>query len=204
MNKIKITALVLALAAIFTIPALASTSLSASDVFTDVAGNFAEDEIMDFYTSGIIHGYPDGTFKPDANITRAEAAAIISRIGIGVPGTGTQKTFSDVPADSWFETYVKNISTTDYLPGADDKFNPGSSVDRLEGGVIAGDLSPATDISGVTLTYTDLGGLTSDQLDLIKKLDALGVISMFGDDTYGPTLPLTRSQFVMLLSQVTI
>lgn len=49
-------------------------------VFTDVAGHWAERAIGSEYQAKRITGYPDGSFRPNANITRAEAAVILNKI----------------------------------------------------------------------------------------------------------------------------
>ena len=48
--------------------------------FADVGSHWAEDEIDLAYTMGLIDGYPDGTFRPDAYITHAETMAIVNRL----------------------------------------------------------------------------------------------------------------------------
>ncbi|MDO5041436.1 MAG: S-layer homology domain-containing protein, partial [Peptoniphilus sp.] len=48
--------------------------------FADVRGHWAEDAITDAYLSGLIMGYPDGTFRPDQAITRAEVAKILNAL----------------------------------------------------------------------------------------------------------------------------
>lgn len=57
--------------------------------FTDVkSGNFASGYIMSAYEQKIITGYPDGSFKPSKNVTRAEMALLISRaFGYATDGT---------------------------------------------------------------------------------------------------------------------
>lgn len=54
--------------------------------FSDVSGHWAEKNIRNLYFSGIMNGYPDGTFKPDAPITRAELAKVVDEV---------MKTFDD-------------------------------------------------------------------------------------------------------------
>lgn len=50
------------------------------DAFPDIAGHWANYEINLAYAKNIIEGYPDGTFKPDQEITRAEAITIVNRV----------------------------------------------------------------------------------------------------------------------------
>ncbi len=50
-----------------------------TDMFTDISGHWAEKNINDLVNMGIINGYDNGTFKPDNNITRAEAATLVLR-----------------------------------------------------------------------------------------------------------------------------
>jgi len=208
---------------IFAIPVFASVQLYVTDVFDDVKdGDFAADEIAYFYNNGIIKGYPDGKFWPERKIERAEAAAIISRIGDNALGDLDAVDYTDVPSDSWFANYVLNATTNGYLvPTNDDKlFDPYGTVDRLGGGLIAGGITGSGDESGdttltdtVALPFTDLGDLqlTDEQISLLTNLYQLGVLQMFIEGssdpkapTYQPTLDLTRAQFVMLLSKATL
>ncbi|HHY72403.1 MAG TPA: S-layer homology domain-containing protein [Bacillus bacterium] len=48
--------------------------------FTDTKGHWVEKEIQAFVSKGIIKGFPDGTFNPKGNATRAEAVAMITRL----------------------------------------------------------------------------------------------------------------------------
>ena len=50
------------------------------DAFPDIADHWANYEINLAYAKEIIEGYPDGTFKPDQEITRAEAVTIVNRV----------------------------------------------------------------------------------------------------------------------------
>ena len=50
------------------------------DMFSDISGHWAQDAINKAANEGIISGYTDGTFRPDNNITRAEAISIINRV----------------------------------------------------------------------------------------------------------------------------
>ena len=56
------------------------TATRGTTTFTDVYGHWAADEIAKAYDNNWIKGYPDGTFRPDRNITRAEAMTLINRV----------------------------------------------------------------------------------------------------------------------------
>ena len=51
-----------------------------ADQFSDISGHWANSEINRAYINDLIKGYPDGTFRPDNYITRAEAMTIVNRV----------------------------------------------------------------------------------------------------------------------------
>lgn len=57
-----------------------SDSYSGDDLFTDIEGHWAADQINRAAEKGWITGYPDGTFGPNRYITRAEAVTMINRV----------------------------------------------------------------------------------------------------------------------------
>ena len=59
--------------------------LENSSSFSDISGHWAENEIERAAAFGWISGYPDGTFRPDARITRAEAMTMINRVLCRMP-----------------------------------------------------------------------------------------------------------------------
>jgi hypothetical protein len=72
--------------------------------FSDVTGHWAYDGILSAYGSKWITGYPDNTFHPDQNITRAEAVTIVNRV-IGrdkATYAGYAIKFGDVPTSAWY------------------------------------------------------------------------------------------------------
>lgn len=73
-NKfLTVTAAALAVTSVAVVPA------SAASPFSDVKESHADFEsIATLYAAGIISGYPDGTFKPDSNVTRGQAAKMIA------------------------------------------------------------------------------------------------------------------------------
>jgi hypothetical protein len=82
---------------------------------------------------GIFEGFPDGTFRPEALLTRATGAAIIARMILGPAAVaslaGTETPFSDVPADHWASGVVAWAQENNILSGyPDGTFRPGAQL----------------------------------------------------------------------------
>mgnify|MGYP003096958952 FL=1 len=102
-----------------------------SNTFSDVAkSHWAANYIGYMQQFGIITGYADGSFRPDASVTRAEFAAIASRFERLTEGT---KSFSDVPGSHWAAKYINFAATRGWVNGyADGTFRPNNSITRAE------------------------------------------------------------------------
>ncbi len=87
---------------------------NATAEFTDIAGHWAEKNIKTAVALGWIDGYEDGTFKPDKNITRAEAITIVNKIldrKVDQDGLHADAViWSDLSVDDWY--YYNVIEAT--------------------------------------------------------------------------------------------
>lgn len=82
---------------------------------------------------GFVSGYEDGTFHPNANITRAEAATMIMMAKKLSPMNPGNPTFSDVPKDEWYYGYIEALAYEKIISGyADGTFHPESNITRAE------------------------------------------------------------------------
>lgn len=81
-----------------------------SSNFSDVDKNYyAYKEIQSMVDDGIIDGYPDGTFRPNNQITRAEFAKILSQMPGLQLNTTDDNIFADVNSDFWAYEYIKKV-----------------------------------------------------------------------------------------------
>lgn len=72
----------------------------------DVAGHWAKTEITNWQDLELSEGYPDGTFRPDASITRAEFVALVNRVFRLKDKASVD--FSDVKAGDWhYDEFAK-------------------------------------------------------------------------------------------------
>lgn len=102
-----------------------------SNTFSDVPkGYWAANYIGYMQQFGVITGYSDGSFRPDAPVTRAEFAAIASRFEKLTKGS---KSFTDVPDTYWAARYINFAATRGWVTGySDGTFKPENPITRAE------------------------------------------------------------------------
>lgn len=175
--------------------------------YSDVSTwHWAYETIQKLSSKGIISGYPDGSFKPSNNITRAESAKILMMAlnpnGIFPYGIDV---CSDVTRSHWASRYVINAQS--YITLYDDRtFKPDQYITRLEFiNAVARSLEftnvvvkPDANIDEVFLT--DLDGLDSESVDNIKFLIRMGIVNGYEDNTFRPNNCLTRAEACKVLS----
>ncbi len=112
--------------------AVVLTSFTIVGAYSDVAETEYAPEIAVLSDLGIIKGYEDGSFKPDAAITRAEVVAIINRMqGLedAAKATSNVSLYSDVKATDWFAGDVNLATQMGVISGdGNGKFRPNDQV----------------------------------------------------------------------------
>lgn len=129
MIKVRIITLILMLAVIVSPLAYAADTIKFHDL---EESHWAYDSIEKMVSSGIIVGYPDGTFKPEGNITRAELVKVVNMVY-----SYTQKremtNLNDVMPSDWFYEYVLVAQSEGYIVGyPDGTFKPNGYITREE------------------------------------------------------------------------
>lgn len=104
--------------------------------FSDIAGHWAEGWIEQLYDEGLTTGYPDGTYRPDNPVSRAEMAVLLLRAKHGpgyLPPQASGTLFTDVPVDHWAADWIEELAkegiTSGCSPGL---YCPASPVTRAQ------------------------------------------------------------------------
>lgn len=106
---------------------------SQSSGFTDVAsGAWYNNAVSTLTRAGILDGYEDGSFRPNASITRAE----FTKIAVSFfkhAGGASSNPFNDVPDSAWYAEFVKAAAELGLIDGYEDgTFRPNAPVTRAE------------------------------------------------------------------------
>ena len=111
-------------------------TITAANAFPDVSdSHWAAPQIKILSEQGVIVGYPDGTFKPDENVTRAEFASMAIK-ALGQENTKVVQpvNFADINQEYWAYDAIQKALYFDLvsLPKEGDLFRPDDSVSRAE------------------------------------------------------------------------
>ena len=116
-----------------TVAVLKPTVVYGETRFNDVQGNWAQPCIEQLAQRQIVNGYPDGSFKPNAPVTRAEFAAML---GKAFPDTAEIRTggkFADVPTNYWANNAIRKAYATGFLAGyPGGVFQPTQNIPRVQ------------------------------------------------------------------------
>ncbi len=103
-----------------------------ADVPGDASGHWAEKEIAAVKSAGLMEGYPDGTFRPNREVSREEAAVFLAR-AIKAELNGTKADFTDVDFERWSYNEIAALANSGVLMGyPDGTFRPENILNRGE------------------------------------------------------------------------
>lgn len=188
---------VMVLTAMIPLQAFAAAKLS------DVAGSWAEKEITAWVDRGFIKGYPDGTFKPNNNITRAEFVTLVNRI-FGFTETAAV-TFRDVKDTDWFSEDVAKAEKAGYLSElkATGDFVLRGNITRQEVAAIIYKLKSLEKDEKESGTFTDAEKITDYFKGYIGAVKKAGYMQGYPDGSFGPEKNLTRAEAVVSINNIT-
>lgn len=151
-----------------------------------------------------VFGYPDGSFKPDNAITRAEAAQMfynISKQDPNAPEEVNSLTFTDVETSLWYSDAIEYLANAGVISGyPDGSFKPEATITRAEFSALAVKYARLANV-GYTPTFPDVpSGYWADSIICTVK-DA-GYVSGYPNGNFRPDDSITRAQTVVILNRI--
>jgi hypothetical protein len=175
----------------FAVIATEKAAIPPEVVLTDIAGHWAEANIKALVATGAIAGYPDNTFKPNNNITRAEFASILVRAFNLEPKAG--KIFNDT-ANSWAKDSIATAYAYGIIQGySDTTFGPDDLITREQMAVMVVKAANLTDITN-SEAFVDNDKISDWAQDAVAIAKANGIIAGYPDNTFNPQGNATRAE----------
>ncbi|WP_238357816.1 S-layer homology domain-containing protein [Cohnella zeiphila] len=147
-----------------------------------------------------ILGYPDGTFKRDHSLTRAELAAIVARLTEN-DTVADPLPFSDVRSGHWATNYIKIAVKHGYFSGfADGTFRPDQQITRGELAAVMARFLGLSTGKPVTNHFTDTKGNWAE--NAVEALYLGHYLSGYTDGTFKPNQKIRRDEAVTLINRM--
>ena len=165
---------------------------------TDISGHWAQVKIQSWIDKGLIKGYPDGTFKPDQDITRAEFMALVNR-AFGYTAVAPI-TYTDVKAGSWYAPEVAKAQAAGYITGyPDGTMKPENPISREEVATIISRIKKLNSDVNAADKYTDAAKIGSWSKGQVGAVTSAKIMQGYPDGSFMPQGLITRAEVVEAL-----
>ena len=167
---------------------------------TKIDYKVTRNEVEQVKAISYIKGYPDGTFKPQDNVTRAEAAQMFATLLNGGTnfGTSSMTKFSDAN-DDWYSKAINYVVAKNLISGyPNGTFKPNESITRAEfaqmiSGYVKNEKKTSSDFQDVKDHWAK---------DAIDKLYGNKNVNGYPDGSFKPNAKITRAEAVTILNSV--
>ncbi|UXJ71288.1 S-layer homology domain-containing protein [Lysinibacillus fusiformis] len=191
------------------------TTEAATTKFKDVpSSHWAYKAITEVAQKGLVTGYADGTYKPSAQVTRAEFATFLSRVFDGKERTPSK--FTDVGASHWANDAIQEGLAVGFIKSSDfsnNKFEPNKPMTRGEmSRWLANGLAHANadygkaveEMANSSRTLIPIpefykGGVNKQDLPYIGLVLGTGLLGGYEDFSFKPSGNTTRAEVATIL-----
>lgn len=175
-------------------------SVTAFGAPRDIQGHWAQNTINKWVDKGDISGYPDGTFRPNNMITRAEFVVLVNN-AMGYTKTGYAY-FSDVPSYYWGKNAIQTGVEAGYISGdGDGTFRPNDPVTRQEAAAMISRILGLKQNDSQSYRYTDSYAISNWAKGVVGAVSDAGIMAGYPDGSFGPNRVLTRAEAVLALDK---
>ena len=184
----------------------AGTAFAAEDGFSDVDFSTEQGQAIEkMYSVGDLKGYNDGTFKPDATITRAELTRVFNQVfkyELNEEKAATTADFTDVDKNAWYYNDVRIAQTNGYINGFNDgTFRPQDNFTRQQTCVT---LALAAGLQNTTQEIAISDEVSPWAETYVKAAIADGAFELEEGNTFRATANITRGEVCEALAKYVV
>jgi len=177
--------------------------IPAAGQFADIKSHWAENYALELYKRYIVDGYPDGTMRPNLEISRIEMVVLIAKAkGLKLDNNIVLSFNDNSSIPDWGLGYLKAAVNEKIIQGFDDgTIKPFKQLTRQEAVTM---IARAWNLGEDTISQSELADsdtIPSWAKGYIGKAFKLGIISGYEDKTFRPTKNITRAEIFKLVSE---
>ncbi|MFD2328107.1 NEAT domain-containing protein [Cohnella sp. GCM10020058] len=168
--------------------------------FFDTAKHWAVASISRAVKLGIVNGYSDGNFRPNAAISRVEFAVLLGR-ALDLQGEEAELSFKDA-ADirPWAQSFIKQAVAAGIIGGFEDgTFRPAKEISRPELAVMIVRALGIAPEANASLTFGDASQIPAYARPYVAAAVKLGLIQGGSNNLFGAKSPATRAEAITLV-----
>ncbi|MDP4152432.1 MAG: cadherin-like beta sandwich domain-containing protein, partial [Bacillota bacterium] len=173
---------------------------SVDKCFSDTKGHWAEKQIEKWSSLGVLGGFPDGTFKPDDLLTRAQFAKILDAI-MKYQTIGNEN-YADVSSGSWYHDVILKLSKAGILYGDNGYAQPDKSITRYEAAVLCARAFMLSVSGDYKSSFSDDGLMPGWSADSVRALAVNGYIGGKDDGNFHGDSGLTRAEAITIINNI--
>lgn len=192
-------------------PKLVTGEVSLTDPgsFPDVQNYWAQAYIAALADRNIINGFPDGTFRPDEPVTRAQFATILTKAFPTGGQTQAATSFQDVPTSFWAYSAIQAAAKSGFMAGyPDGTFLPSQQIPRVQVlvSLTSGlDLGTGTGNPNVLSFYQDAAQIPAYATDKVAVATQRGIVVNYPTvNLLGPNRDATRAEVAAFVYQALV
>lgn len=175
------------------------------NIFTDVELTmWAASYITKAVDAGILVGMGDGTFNPSGNLTRAQAAVIMSKLS-SIEPKNEDFGFNDVSKNDWYYEYVGAVCSAGIFNGLSNNiFGPDETLNREQAAVIFWRYleNKGFEYTESELTFDDAKDISPWAKNAVSALVQHKIITGKTDKLFAPDRPLLRAEAAVIVSKI--
>ncbi|WP_419872805.1 S-layer homology domain-containing protein [Candidatus Pristimantibacillus sp. PTI5] len=165
--------------------------------FSDMEGHWSKEAVLRSASIGFVNGFPDGTFRPNLKITRAEFAAMLVRAMSLEQSEGVVLRYKDAEKiPSWAKPFIAEASSAGVIQGyPDGNFRAGNTITRAEMTVMlvrAAQLPFEENTLGSQ--FADADQIPEWASAAVSVAHQAGIVQGMGNGNFDPNSATTRAQ----------
>ncbi|MFA4967752.1 MAG: S-layer homology domain-containing protein [Candidatus Margulisiibacteriota bacterium] len=169
--------------------------------FLDVSdGYWAKEPIEYLATIGIIEGYPNGTFSPEAAVSRTELTILLQKLTTVEAKSINWPLFTDLPANHWAAKYIYAAARQKLVFGyPDNTFGPSKEVTRAEGVTMFARFANLPELKVLESPFKDVSG-RHWAVAMITSAKENSLLNYLSNSKFWPNNMLTRAEVANILA----
>lgn len=165
---------------------------------SDIADHWAAEAIDKLVSIGAITGFPDGTYRPDNRISRAEFITVLVR-ALGLTAEGNPQEFADT-ADHWAREFIAAAASLGIVSGyGDRRFGPDDPITREQIAIMTA-RAMQLEATSEELAFTDRDDISPWAVKDVAAVVAHGLMRGYPDGTFRPQAIASRAEAAVVIA----